>query len=834
MAEVAPQDPSTPAPQDPNLPVKEPQFSPTLASDRLDQFNPLRNQLSYPSQPYISHPRQQPHLLYRMPTSSTSSDTREKTPLQSEQSLTPPDRHTISATETSLLKQPANIPDPNTSATLSTNAVSEPQSQPASVNVDNPLAVESRRPAAPPNSRASNSQGRQAATNTIPDNAATHDDQFVATSTARNPAHSSEHPLLEHPQEHMSTSVPSPSPSAPDTAENPFPPPSREHLHQNQGMYNMVTSFGEMSISPMQYTPSVPLIPIQPHPSLSLPPPHSAHVTHQRHSQHIQQQQTYCLWVPQDRVGAVIGGNGAVIKSLQERSGATIQVHNGTVRAEHKLFTICGTQSEYEAAARLVNEIVERPRPSGHASSSIMSEKSRFSSTAENFSRGTEVCRTVYVPTSCVGLVIGRNGETIRNLQDKSGADIKVTPDEEAHPGADTRSILISGTKEGIAHAHQLVSEIVMEARSRRPHHLNPPVGSSMNGQPVIMEVLAIPNDKVGLIIGKKGVTIRDLQQKSGAKIQVTKDDNFVQSDGSRPVTIVGIRSHVDDAKALIANKINVAYLPSSPASFQSPGPVARNVPQPPTPGHTMPYVYHPHGFDGDFQNGQPQFHQPFESGDPNAQNRTAMAYFPYMGFNNMAAMAQQPRPFPPPMTLQYGHQQLQQEAPGIQTSGPESHESPTQPQFASPTLSHSQPLEGIPGSPPLMPRDHNGNVIMYPGHPYPPLPHMHGQQVFPPPPNARIYPRDHAQVVHAQAQAQAHAHMMMHAQAQAQAQIQAQAQAQAQAVQTQAPAQKEESAADQPTEATEPAAPIQGKSIEPLSDNSKKSERDQANGLLS
>lgn len=72
------------------------------------------------------------------------------------------------------------------------------------------------------------------------------------------------------------------------------------------------------------------------------------------------------IWVPMDRVGMIIGSGGQVIKQLQEKSGATIVVHNDRVsQSGEKLVTIVGGPSESEVARNLVHEIMTKPKPQG-------------------------------------------------------------------------------------------------------------------------------------------------------------------------------------------------------------------------------------------------------------------------------------------------------------------------------------------------------------------------------------------------------------------------------------------------------------------------------------
>ena len=66
-----------------------------------------------------------------------------------------------------------------------------------------------------------------------------------------------------------------------------------------------------------------------------------------------------------------------------------------------------------------------------------------------------------------------------------------------------------------------------------------------------------VPSSKVGVIIGRGGETIRDLQDRSGARINVTPDNAATVQSADRPVTLVGDEAAIQRAKALIDEVIN-------------------------------------------------------------------------------------------------------------------------------------------------------------------------------------------------------------------------------------------------------------------------------------
>lgn len=63
------------------------------------------------------------------------------------------------------------------------------------------------------------------------------------------------------------------------------------------------------------------------------------------------------------------------------------------------------------------------------------------------------------VPNECVGLIIGKGGETIRQLQVESGAKMQVAIKESGNSGL--RNVFIEGPPEKYEHAKRLVEAIV-------------------------------------------------------------------------------------------------------------------------------------------------------------------------------------------------------------------------------------------------------------------------------------------------------------------------------------------------------------------------------------
>ena len=75
--------------------------------------------------------------------------------------------------------------------------------------------------------------------------------------------------------------------------------------------------------------------------------------------------------------------------------------------------------------------------------------------------------------------------------------------------------------------------------------------------------IIPVPNDIVGLVIGKGGETIRQLQLESGAKIQVAKKEG--EETGMRNIFVEGPDDKYRKAKDLIDDIIRVQKQVSNP-----------------------------------------------------------------------------------------------------------------------------------------------------------------------------------------------------------------------------------------------------------------------------
>lgn len=168
---------------------------------------------------------------------------------------------------------------------------------------------------------------------------------------------------------------------------------------------------------------------------------------------------------------------------------------------------------------------------------------------------GPQINEDIKVPDKMVGLIIGRGGEQITRLQVESGCKIQMAPDSAGQP---ERVCSLSGSREAITRAKELIMNIVHQ-RGRSEGiaglDLGPGLGQGANGNAGrnFVEIM-VPGPKVGLIIGKGGETIKQLQERSGAKMVVIQDGPNQEQE--KPLRISGDPAKVEYAKQLVYDLI--------------------------------------------------------------------------------------------------------------------------------------------------------------------------------------------------------------------------------------------------------------------------------------
>uniref|UniRef100_A0AAY4B7M4 K Homology domain-containing protein n=1 Tax=Denticeps clupeoides TaxID=299321 RepID=A0AAY4B7M4_9TELE len=227
--------------------------------------------------------------------------------------------------------------------------------------------------------------------------------------------------------------------------------------------------------------------------------------------------------VPDGMVGFIIGRGGEQISRLQQESGCKIQIAPDSGGMPERSVTLTGAPDSILTAKRLLSEIVEkgRPAPAFH----------------HNDGPGMSV-QEVLIPASKAGLVIGKGGETIKQLQERAGVKMVMIQDGPQNTGAD-KPLRISGDPFKVQQAKEMVMDLIRDQgfREQRGEY-----GSRMGGGGESLDV-PVPRFAVGIVIGRNGEMIKKIQNDTGVRIQFKPDD------GSTPERIAQIMGPPDRAQ---------------------------------------------------------------------------------------------------------------------------------------------------------------------------------------------------------------------------------------------------------------------------------------------
>ncbi|XP_011406106.1 PREDICTED: poly(rC)-binding protein 2-like [Amphimedon queenslandica] len=262
-------------------------------------------------------------------------------------------------------------------------------------------------------------------------------------------------------------------------------------------------------------------------------------------------------------VGSIIGKAGMTIKSFREKSGAKINISNGT--SSERLVTVSGTKAEVCVAFTAISRKIEEDNQS-------LGSHARGVGTDPDQSLGGVVSIRLIIQTSQCGSLIGKGGSRIKEIREVTGAIIQVSG--ESLPNSTERAVTISGSSQSISRCLDYICDVILENPPKGPSvpykpHSNQsyqqrpgipfqqpyPAGFNTTPQiPTTVQQMRIPNDLIGCVIGRKGTKIHEIRVNSGALIKIASNEG----DGSdRLVTISGTPESVGIAQYLINSRIH-------------------------------------------------------------------------------------------------------------------------------------------------------------------------------------------------------------------------------------------------------------------------------------
>uniref|UniRef100_A0A4W6CVM5 Far upstream element (FUSE) binding protein 3 n=1 Tax=Lates calcarifer TaxID=8187 RepID=A0A4W6CVM5_LATCA len=236
-------------------------------------------------------------------------------------------------------------------------------------------------------------------------------------------------------------------------------------------------------------------------------------------------------------VGFIIGKGGEQISRIQLESGCKIQIASDSGGMMDRPCTLTGSPENIEQAKRLLSEIVEQCRygPGFHSEMD-----------------GNSSIQQILIPANKVGLVIGKGGETIKQLQERTGVQMIMIQDDPMPTGAD-KPLRITGDPHKVQQARELVVKLIRDKDQGDFRAGRADFGSKMGGSSLDV---VVPRFAVGIIIGRNGEMIKKIQNDAGVRIQFKQDDG-VSPD--RVAQVMGQPDHCHHAVHLINELVQTA-----------------------------------------------------------------------------------------------------------------------------------------------------------------------------------------------------------------------------------------------------------------------------------
>lgn len=224
------------------------------------------------------------------------------------------------------------------------------------------------------------------------------------------------------------------------------------------------------------------------------------------------------IQIPSSYVGWLKGRQGQMIRDIESRSGATVEIDQSTKDLGHCTVNIRGPEEQKKKAFGLV--VAE-----------VMKVSDQSGVPLDNNQVGTKI--EIPIDPKFVGWVKGPRGKVVQDITNRTSTRIDV---DQSSGELATAIIKVFGTHEGIQAARDLIAfeiskvapDVAAEISSNISQVLPQGMGGSMSSgrfegglDSGRHTTLTIPSSYVGWIKGKQGQMVRDIEARSGAVVDI-------------------------------------------------------------------------------------------------------------------------------------------------------------------------------------------------------------------------------------------------------------------------------------------------------------------------
>lgn len=273
--------------------------------------------------------------------------------------------------------------------------------------------------------------------------------------------------------------------------------------------------------------------------------------------------------IPDKFVGLIIGKGGEQIIRLQAESSCKVQICQtrpepvpGGPNPPDRLANLCGTREAIEHAKRIMDDIIAKGKMAEGGPLGI-----------NPYSMGGTNIKTIDVmlPSAKCGLVIGKGGENIKRVSEEFGVKMYVAQETTDIDGIEHKPLRMTGEADKLERAKQYILDSLAKSgnlpvpnrfstNSTSTTSFND-YGSRTSNAPISGPCneanYHAPHDKAGIIIGKGGESIKEINRRSGAFVEL--DKTYIPAIGNssdRLFKLRGTPEQIVTAQQLMYEKI--------------------------------------------------------------------------------------------------------------------------------------------------------------------------------------------------------------------------------------------------------------------------------------